>query len=372
MPKFDWNIDPVLVEIPKGPIVGLLAVLGVLVLLNGLRRKAFDLQTIGAVMLGAALLLWKFLGGGFGLRYYSLIFVAVFLGGYSLFNWQVKRGGGTEEDSADFIVYGVLGVLIGARLGHVLFYDLDKALEDPIWVVQIWTGGLASHGAVIGLITAMYLYTRQRRIPFLEGSDRFAFSAALGAALVRLGNFFNSEIVGRVTDQTWGVRFLRVDGPNGMYRHPSQLYEFAMGLGILGALVVFDRALGRERRPRGAMISMFFVLYFCGRFLIEYVKEWQTLTPETSPFTMGQWLSIPGFLLGVIGLVWSFRARLPVGWRPAFAEGEDEDEDEDEDSAPSSDARGRSLKVDPDVLEEFDKDGKLRKRRSSKSDSDEE
>ena len=88
MPKFDWNIDPVLVEIPKGPIVGLLAVLGVLVLLNGLRRKAFDLQTIGAVMLGAALLLWKFLGQGFGLRYYSLIFVAVFLGGYSLFNWQ--------------------------------------------------------------------------------------------------------------------------------------------------------------------------------------------------------------------------------------------------------------------------------------------
>jgi prolipoprotein diacylglyceryl transferase len=149
--------------------------------------------------------------GSYELRYYSLLFVAVFLGGYWLLNWQFRRGGADDEEAGDFIVYGVLGVLVGARLGHVIFYDLDKALKDPIWVFKIWTGGLASHGAVIGLILAMYLFTKRRGIPFLEGADRFSFSAALGATLVRLGNFFNSEIVGRRTDQTWGVQFPRFD-----------------------------------------------------------------------------------------------------------------------------------------------------------------
>src|SRR6185295_10593732 len=136
---------------------------------------------------------WKYMEKGLELRYYSMLFVVVFLGGYALLKWQIERGGGPAEDAGDFIVYGVLGVLLGARLGHVLFYDFQHAVEDPAWILKIWTGGLASHGAVLGLITAMYLFTRRRAIPFIEGSDRFAFSAALGAALVRLGNLLNSE-----------------------------------------------------------------------------------------------------------------------------------------------------------------------------------
>ncbi len=297
--------------------------------------------------------------GSFALRYYSLLFVGVFMGGYALLKWQIERGGGDEEDAGDFIVYGVVGVLGGARVGHVLFYDLDKFLKDPFWLFEIWTGGLASHGAVLGLIVAMYLYTRRRNLSFLEGADRFAFSAALGAALVRVGNFFNSEIVGIKTDQTWGVRFPRFDREAAALgevplRHPSQLYEALIGFSILLALYVADRAWGREQRPRGAMISLFFVLYFPARFLIEFVKEHQVFLEPTATFDMGQYLSIPGVLLGVYGLWWSFHRRLPVGWHArdsAFwktagtttadgsltdEEGEEDEEDELDDEEPEA------------------------------------
>lgn len=320
MPQFTWNVDPILFEI--GPLA---------------------------------------------IRYYSLLFVGVFLGGYALLKWQIVRGGGDEEDAGDFIVYGVLGVLVGSRLGHVLFYDLDKALKDPAWVFKIWQGGLASHGAVVGLILAMWLFTKRRGIPFLEGSDRFAFSAALGATLVRVGNFFNSEIVGRLTDQTWGVRFPRYDRiPDAPLRHPSQLYEVALGLFILGALYIFDKKLGKEERPRGALISLFFTLYFPGRFVIEFFKEYQTLSPESSALTMGQYLSIPGFLLGVYGLWWSFKHRLPAGWLPPEEYEEDEDEDEDEEDEDEDDD------VDPDVLAEFGKKGAKKRRAAREADDEDE
>ncbi len=310
LPKFTWDIDPVFLHIP---------------------------------------LPWD---SELGLRYYSLLFVFVFLGGYALLNWQVRRGGGTEEDAGDFIVYGVIGVLGGARLGHVLFYDLDKALRDPGWVLKIWTGGLASHGAVVGLIVAMYLFTKRRGIPFLEGSDRFAFSAALGATLVRLGNFFNSEIVGRVTDQSWGVQFPRYDhrAVEVPYRYPSQLFETAMGLVVLAALLVADRAWGKEKRPRGALISLFFAVYFPGRFLVEFYKEYQTL-PDTSTLTMGQWLSVPGACLGLYGLWWSFKHRLPVGWASREPDYDEDYDDEDYDDEDYDDER-EALR-DADVDEEF-------------------
>ena len=294
MPKFTWNIDPALLHI-----------------------------------------------GSYELRYYSLIFVAVFLGGHALLRWQIMRGGGEDEDASDFFVYGVLAVLIGARLGHVIFYDYEKALSDPIWVLKIWTGGLSSHGAVIGLLFAMWLFTKRRGISYVEGMDRFVFAAALGATLVRVGNFFNSEIVGKVTNQTWGVRFPRFDqNPDAPYRHPSQLYEVALGLFVLGALYVVDRIAGKEKRPRGLMVSTFFILYFGGRFFIEFFKENQVEAIEKAVgYTMGQILSLPCFLLGVVGLVMSLKKRVPVGWYPEDEdEYDDEDEEEDEESSHDDDA----------------------------------
>lgn len=266
LPKFTWDVDPILVHI-----------------------------------------------GSFPLRWYSLLFVGVFLGGYALVDWQIRRGGGDKEEGADFIIYGVLATLIGARLGHVLFYDLDHALADPLWVLEIWTGGLSSHGAVIALAVAMYIFTKRRRVSFLEGADRSVFGGTLAATLVRIGNFFNSEIVGRQTDQTWGVKFPRYPEDPTHYRYPTQLFEAGIGIFIFIALLVFDKALGKEKRPRGAMISFWFTLYFSLRFLVEFYKEHQVFKGGAT-FDMGQYLSIPGVLLGLYGLYWSFKHKIPAGW----------------------------------------------------------
>jgi phosphatidylglycerol:prolipoprotein diacylglycerol transferase len=403
LPQWTWTVHPVLASPPKGPVVALVAAFGVISLLLGLRRKITDQITTGVMFLGMAGLIWIFLGPELPLRYYSLLFVVVFLGGHALFNWQIKRGGGSAEVASDFIVYGVLGVLVGARLGHVLFYDLDHAIQDPAWVLKIWTGGLASHGAVIGLIIVMYLFTKKRGVPFLEGADRFAFSATLGATVVRIGNLLNSEIVGRVVPgQTWGVKFPRADIPGTMerlsfsaeelasvpYRYPSQIFEILLGIGVFIGLLIADRAMGKEKRPRGALISWFFVLYFGGRLFTERYKEIEAL-PKDSLISMGQWLSFPGLLLGLYGLYRAYKRREPVGWvepgdeqdedeedsedaeeedaaAPNAADDSDSDEDDSNEDGPDEDEDEDENAIkpsgDPDVEAEFE-DGKLKKQR---------
>lgn len=275
LPKFTWDIDPVLIYYPS----------------------------------------WLPLPGD-GIRYYSLLYVGVFLGGYHLIDWQIRRAGGPEEDGSDFVVYGVLGTLIGSRVGHVLLYEWDHFLRDPLFILQIHKGGLASHGGTIGLLVTMWFFTRKKRQSFVEGCDRFSYSAGLGSTLIRIGNWFNSEIVGRKTDQTWGVYFPRGidrDLPGPVYRHPSQLYEVALGLFVLASLYTFDRKLGEEKRPRGAMISLFFAIYFTGRFLVEYVKEFQAWAVGL-PFTEGQIYSVVPALAGYLGLYLSFKKRVPAHW----------------------------------------------------------
>lgn len=346
MPSFTWNQDPAAFHIPlpfplKYVFLAFM-VLGLLSAVISVRAK----QSPGfGLIVAAATAFAAFKFGDYqepiAIRWYSLLFVGVFLGGYALLKWQVERGGGDPDDAGDFIVYGVLGVLVGARLGHVLFYDLEKALHDPFWVLQIWTGGLASHGAVLGLIIAMYLFTKRRGIAFLEGADRFAFSAALGATLVRVGNFINSEIVGRkVPDQSWGVRFPRYYEDAHLdpapLRYPTQVFEVALGLVILLALYIVDRRAGKEDRPRGLLIAVFFALYFPGRFLVEFWKEFQTKSDGTPGFyslTMGQMLSIPGALLGFYGIYWALQRRYPVGWksRDEFEDDDFDDFDDDDD-----------------------------------------
>lgn len=392
LPKWEWNVDPVMWAPPKGPVVAVIAAFGVISLLLGLKRKINEQVTTGALFLAMAGVLWLFLGDRVTLRYYSLLFVVVFLGGHALLNWQVKRGGGSPDVASDFIVYGVLGVLIGARLGHVLFYDLDHALKDPWWVFAIWTGGLASHGAVVGLIIAMYLFTKRRGVPFLEGADRFAFSATVGATVVRIGNLMNSEIIGRVVpDQSWGMRFPRADHDVAVapLRYPSQIFEILLGVGVFIGLLIADKAMGKEKRPRGALISWFFVLYFAGRIYTERYKEIEAL-PKDSVITMGQYLSFPGLLLGLLGLWYAYKRREPAGWHepgdederaPAEDEEEedeesdddgdeskksndesDEDESDEDEDEPDGDGGDDKPAGDPDVDSEFE-DGKLKKRR---------
>jgi phosphatidylglycerol:prolipoprotein diacylglycerol transferase len=364
LPSFTWNLDPVAVKFPPfalQPVALVLGALGGLSALLAWRKARRGIDDKGGVSFGImilvagvmAALVWPDAHPSIELRYYSLLFVVVFLVGYAFLNWQIRRGGGGVDEAGDFIVYGVVGVLAGARLGHVLFYDLEKAMDDPIWIFKIWTGGLSSHGATVGLIIAMYLFTKVRHIPFLEGSDRFSFSAATGATLVRIGNFFNSEIVGRETHADWGVRFPRYDcppvkGPDCVapLRYPTQLFEGGLALFTLIVLLVADRVMGKEKRPRGALISLFFAVYFTGRLGVEFTKEYQVAALEGS-FTMGQYLSLVPALLGWWGLWWSYKKKLPVGWQPA-EEVEEDEEDEDEEE------EGRSRRLyDPDVEEVF-------------------
>jgi len=404
LPSFTWDVDPVFWRIPRGGVAATIGAIGLLMVLYGLAKKEREQIITGAFFSGAALLIFQFMGPMVELRYYSMLFVVVFLGGHALLNWQIKRGGGGPEVAGDFIVYGVLGVLIGARIGHVLFYDLDKAIDDPIWIFKIWTGGLASHGAVAGLITAMYLFTKSRGIPFLEGSDRFSFSAALGATVVRIGNLFNSEIVGRkVPDQSWGMRFPRNPPDHGLVplplRYPSQIYEITLGISVFVGLLIADRLMGKEKRPRGAMIAWFFALYFTGRLFTEFYKEIEAL-PSDSAVSMGQYLSILPALLGWYGVYWTMKRKEPSGWGEALPvqdEGDDDDDDDDEDDEEPAPARARKTKaaaveddegdddddddddddeepastkksaaVDPDVEAEFEA-GKLKKTRKEPS-----
>jgi phosphatidylglycerol---prolipoprotein diacylglyceryl transferase len=401
LPSWTWNVDPVFFRLPRNGVAATVGALGALMVVYGLAKKEREQLITGGLFAVAAMLIYQYMSATVELRYYSMLFVVVFLGGHALLNWQIKRGGARPEVAGDFIVYGVVGVLVGARLGHVLFYDLDKAIANPWWVFEIWTGGLASHGAVIGLIIAMYFFTKSRHVPFLEGADRFAWAAALGATVVRIGNLFNSEIVGRIVpDQSWGMRFPRdgMDhGPNPIpLRYPSQLYEIALGTAVFVGLIIADRMMGKEKRPRGAMIAWFFALYFTGRLFTENYKEIEALDPH-SAISMGQYLSFLPALLGWYGVYWSMKRKEPVGWDdgtnveedreeaeeteeevPETEDADDEEETEsDEEETESDEAEDdeeddaeaepapitKKAAVDPDVESEFEA-GKLKKRRN--------
>jgi len=152
------------------------------------------------------------------IRYYGVVFVCTLVIAYFFWQWQMRRGGFGKATIEGFITWGAVATIAGARLGHCLFYEMLPALwagkpniylEHPISILYFWQGGLASHGATVGIVLALVLYARIHKLSMLELMDRFSPSAAIGAAGVRLGNFLNSEIVGRATDLPWAVRFAR-------------------------------------------------------------------------------------------------------------------------------------------------------------------
>jgi len=259
--------------------------------------------------------------GPIEIRYYGVVFVCTLVVAFLFWRWQMRRGGYSREIIEGFITWGTVATIVGARLGHCIFYEILPAwlahkpnvyIEHPIEILYFWQGGLASHGATIGLVIALVLYALRHKLPLLELMDRFSPSAAIGAAGIRLGNFLNSEIVGRATHVPWAVRFMLCKEDHGAVpRHPSQLYEFAMGLLVLLAIVLADRWAGREKRPRGLLVGLFLLLYFTGRFFVEFVKEYQVPEME-SLLTMGQWLSIIPMLIGAALLVWCVARPVPT------------------------------------------------------------
>ena len=240
--------------------------------------------------------------GPLSFRYYGILFAAALMSGYYILRKQYALEG-EDPDSAVKLTYALIGgVIIGARLGHVFFYGAESYLQHPAEIIKFWKGGLASHGATIGLfaVVGFYVYVI-RKIPFRVLSDRLVLGIPLATSAVRLGNFFNSEIVGRITDVSWAVIFIEYK-PDNFPRHPSQLYEVGMGLTLLAILFGIERYYRKREvdRPLGLLTSVFLVGYFSMRFIVEYFKEYQTL--EAGGLTMGQYLSIPFALMGVIGI----------------------------------------------------------------------
>ncbi|MFH1530509.1 MAG: prolipoprotein diacylglyceryl transferase [Pseudomonadota bacterium] len=278
--------------------------------------------------------------GSHGIRYYGVIFAIGILLGYEIWRRQMRRGGHSPEIADRFLVWGVFAVLIGSRLGHCFFYEYEFYLKHPLEILYVWKGGLASHGATIGLIVTVALYSRKYHYNLVETMDRMAMPATMGAIFVRLGNFMNGEIVGKEFYGAWAVRFQRyVEINQSIYesshgplawvafplpRHPSQLYEATGAALVFLVLYLLDRRL-KEGRPRGLMAGLFLTGYFTFRFLVEFFKEFQSLgriVPDqiehvlrvdpTSGFTMGQYLSLPFIVLGIGMVVWSLKTRKPA------------------------------------------------------------
>jgi phosphatidylglycerol:prolipoprotein diacylglycerol transferase len=239
------------------------------------------------------------------IRWYGFFFATLFVAGYLLLRWQFRLEHKNQKDVENVVVYMFVGTLIGARLAHCLFYDPAYYWKHPAEIIALWEGGLASHGGAVGILIAMYLYTRRRQDqPFLWLLDRIVVSAALGGALIRIGNVFNSEILGTATQLPWAFVFQRVDA---VPRHPVQLYEAVAYLLIFAVLLNIYRHK-REQTPRGLLFGIFLVSTFTARFFLEFFKQPQASYEQNFSISVGQWLSVPFVLAGAV-LWWRANGR---------------------------------------------------------------
>lgn len=231
-------------------------------------------------------------------RWYGLLFASAFIASFYVMRSVFERERRPLADLDSLTLYMILGTVIGARAGHMLFYEPMILLSNPFEFIAIWKGGLASHGGALGIIIGLLLFARSRKgYPFVWLMDRLAVVAALSGMFIRLGNLMNSEIIGLPTNAAWGFWFQRVDALP-VYRHPTQIYEAALCLVLFLVLWTMYRHGHAERAP-GRIIGLFMVLLFSGRFAIEFLKERQVDFEAALPLDMGQLLSIPFVIWGV-------------------------------------------------------------------------
>ncbi|WP_114781366.1 prolipoprotein diacylglyceryl transferase [Botryobacter ruber] len=252
--------------------------------------------------------------GPLSIRWYGLLFALGFVIGQRILTKIYVAEGRTEGDVDVITLYMIVGTVLGARLGHVLFYDPDYYLSNPIEILKIWRGGLASHGATIGILVALWLFSRRLKLDYLWVLDRIVIVVALGGALIRLGNLMNSEIVGRPSDLPWAFEFVRnTEFTPLVPRHPTQLYESLAAFAIFVVLYLLWSKY-RGGIPRGLLFGLFVTVLFTSRLLIEFLKEAQEKWEEAMFLNMGQLLSIPLILIGLVILyrVW----RNPVAVQP--------------------------------------------------------
>ncbi|MBR6272073.1 MAG: prolipoprotein diacylglyceryl transferase [Bacteroidales bacterium] len=262
--------------------------------------------------------------GPLSVRWYGICWALGFLLGYLLMNKVYKKERMPEGSLDSLLIYMLVSTVIGARLGHCLFYEPQYYLSHPLDILKIWEGGLASHGGAIGILIGLWLYVRRfnkstkkektdkQRISYLWILDRIVIPVCLVGALIRVGNVCNSEIYGTPTTLPWGFVFVRgneqFQGPDGQLLpcHPTGLYEaFFCLVAMVLLLWMFKRGLG-DKRP-GLMFGTFLIIIFGSRICIEFLKNVQVEFEKNMLLDMGQWLSVPFVLVGVAMIILAFR-----------------------------------------------------------------
>lgn len=254
--------------------------------------------------------------GGVAVRWYSLLFVSGFILGFFIFQWFFKREKLDPRLLDSLFVTLIVGTIVGARLGHCLFYQPDYYLgswEGFLEIFMPWKGGLASHGGTIALFIAMWWfahkYGKRHGFDFVWLVDHLSIAVCFAATFIRLGNLFNSEIYGGVTNLPWGFVFVRNEETEP--HHPTQLYE-ALSYLILGLVLLTIYKYRSEKTWRGTFIGLFLIGCFGSRFLIEFIKNDQVDFEAGMALNMGQILSIPFVLLGIGFLVYAYKKKLPA------------------------------------------------------------
>ena len=236
--------------------------------------------------------------GSFGIHWYGLMYLLGFLSLLWLGKWRIRRNpdsGWKVSDVDDILFYGALGVIIGGRLGYVMFYQPTYFSQHPHEILYLWQGGMSFHGGFLGVLAAMALFARKTGKRWLEIMDFVAPLVPIGLGAGRMGNFINGELWGRATDMPWGMIFPKVDQ---VVRHPSQLYEFALE-GVVLFLILW--IYSSKPRPRGTVSALFLIGYGSFRFLAEYTREPDSYLGLLSMgLSMGQWLSLPMVIAGFV------------------------------------------------------------------------
>ncbi len=234
--------------------------------------------------------------GPLEIRWYGLMYVLAFFVTYYYVRGAIRQGklNLTEKELDNLLGLMVILMIAGARLFYVIFYNPAYFISEPWKILFVWEGGLSFHGGFLGVATAAWIYARKKRIPFLRFADIFCVPIALGNAFGRIGNFINGELYGIPTNLPWGVIFPGTAEP----RHPTQIYEALYNVVIFGILY----SLRNKKWKDGMIFGIFMILYSIFRFSVEFIKD----LPQYGPLTMGQWLTLPVFLIG-IWLVWTRR-----------------------------------------------------------------
>ena len=248
--------------------------------------------------------------GPLAVRWYGLMYLLGFVLFLVLGKYRARQNlltGWHPRDVDDMLLYGVFGVIVGGRLGYVLFYKPAYYLTNPLEILALWQGGMSFHGGLLGVLVMVWLFARHRHKRWLDVTDFVAPLIPLGLAAGRLGNFINGELWGRPTNLPWAMVFPQVDA---LPRHPSQLYEFGLeGLALFALLWWY----ARRKRPLGAVSGLFLLGYGVFRFVVEYAREPDNFLGVLAlGFSMGQWLSLPMIVIGLALMLWAYwRSRKP-------------------------------------------------------------